>query len=118
MVKDWRILATNKDKNELEFISVFESKDYPFYGIQFHPEKNQYEFILDKNIPHSLNAVKVAQYFANFFVEETRKNDNTFADWQREQDALIYNYNPAFIGMQNSSYEQIYVFKESDYKYL
>lgn len=101
----------NKDKNDLEFISAFESKLYPFYGIQFHPEKNQFEFIEGKNIPHSLKSVRMSQYFANFFVEEARKNDNAFADWLHEQSALIYNYNPAFTGLQNSTYEQLYVFK-------
>lgn len=105
------ILAANKDRNDLEFISAFESKSYPFYSIQFHPEKNQFEFILGKDIPHSMKAVQMSQYFANFFVEEARKNDNSFGDWLQEQKALIYNYNPVFTGLQNSSYEQVYVFK-------
>lgn len=108
------ILATNQDRNGLEFISAYESKDYPFYGVQWHPEKAQYEFVRNKNIPHSLNSVKVAQYFANFFVEEARRNDHSFDTWEEEQEALIYNYNPVFIGKQNSSYEQVYVFKSED----
>lgn len=107
---NWKILATNKDRNGLEFISAFESDDYPFYGIQFHPEKNQFEFVRNYNIPHSLNAVKVAQYFANFFLEEARRNEHGFEDRQEERDALIYNYNPVFTGARNSTYEQVYVF--------
>lgn len=108
----FKILATNKDKNGIEFISAFESNIYPFYGIQWHPEKVQYEFVRNYNIPHTLNSVKVAQYFSNFFIEEARKNDQSFDDWEEEQEALIYNYNPVFIGKRNSSYEQVYVFKD------
>lgn len=110
--RDWRIVATNKDVYGLEFISVFESKRYPFYGIQFHPEKNQYEFKSSLKIPHSKQAVETSQYFANFFVEETRKNNHSFADWKAEKKALIYNYPAHYTGIKNSSYEQLYMFNK------
>ncbi|KAF2880123.1 hypothetical protein ILUMI_26058 [Ignelater luminosus] len=109
--QDWRIVSTNKDVYGLEFISVFESKRYPFYGIQFHPEKNQYEFKPSLKIPHSKEAVEMSQYFANFFVEETRRNNHSFIDWETEKNALIYNYPTHYTGIKNSSYEQLYMFK-------
>lgn len=112
MDQQFDVLATNKDKNDLEFISAFESKLYPFYGIQWHPEKTQYEFARNFNIPHSLNAIKASHYFAEFFIEEARRNEHSFESWEEEQDALIYNYSPVFIGKKNSSYQQVYVFKE------
>jgi gamma-glutamyl hydrolase len=40
MNKYFRVIATNKDENGIKFISIVESKLYPFYGVQFHPEKN------------------------------------------------------------------------------
>lgn len=109
--QQFNILATNRDKNGLEFISAYESNTYPFYGIQWHPEKVLYEFVRNYNIPHTSNSVKASQYFANFFVDEARRNDHAFQSWQEEQEALIYNYYPEFIGKNNSSYEQVYVFK-------
>lgn len=116
--QQFNTLATNKDSDGLEFISAYESKRYPFYGIQWHPEKAQYEFVRNKNIPHSLDSVKAAQFFANFFVEEARRNEHAFDSWEEEQEALIYNYNPVFIGKRKSSYEQVYLFKNDACKLL
>lgn len=111
---DWNVLTINKDKNGLQFISSLESKNYPFYGVQFHPEKNMFEFKSTAKIPHSWNATKVSQYFANFFIEEARKNDHSFPDLEAEYKALIYNYSPLYSGIKNSSYEQVYMFTEND----
>ena len=47
------------------------AKDYPIYGVQFHPEKNGFEWVADSEaIPHSEHAVIIMQNLANFFVEE------------------------------------------------
>lgn len=69
-------MSLNNDENGLEFISSIEDKNYPFYGVQFHPEKNAYEWVKRKNIPHGRNPTIVNQYFANFFVDEGA-NKNT-----------------------------------------
>jgi gamma-glutamyl hydrolase len=68
--RDWVVTSTNKDNQGLEFVSSFEHRQYPIYGIQFHPEKNAYEWKETKNNPHTANAIVVAQYFANFFINE------------------------------------------------
>jgi anthranilate/para-aminobenzoate synthase component II len=70
---DWRFLTTNEDSNGLEFISTLEHRRYPIYGLQFHPEKNIYEWRKDKHHPHSAQAIRVSQYFGNFFVSEGKK---------------------------------------------
>jgi len=64
------VLSLNHDKGGIKFISTLEHKQFPFYGLQFHPEKNLYEWAIKKNIPHGINAIIVSQYFANFFVNE------------------------------------------------
>lgn len=91
-----------------------EHKRYPFYGVQFHPERNAFEFKRNMGISHSISGIRAMQYFANFFVGECRKNNNSFDDQQMEMDNLIYNYNPLFTGRNNSAFEQIYAFKISD----
>jgi GMP synthase-like glutamine amidotransferase len=68
--RDWRVTATNKDTQGLEFVSSFEHKQYPIYGVQFHPEKNAYEWKVTNKIPHTASAISVGQYFANFFINE------------------------------------------------
>ena len=45
-------------------------KKYPVYGVQWHPEKNGFEWNADQAINHSEHAVAIMQYTANFFVQE------------------------------------------------
>jgi gamma-glutamyl hydrolase len=71
--EEWLFMTTNKDSDGLEFISSLEHQTYPLYGLQFHPEKNIYEWKEGKVHPHSAEAIRVSQYFANFFVNEGKK---------------------------------------------
>ena len=45
-----------------EFINCIEFVHYPFYGVQFHPEKPETEL-----------GINVSQTFINFFVSECKK---------------------------------------------
>ncbi|XP_037929652.1 gamma-glutamyl hydrolase A-like [Teleopsis dalmanni] len=112
LLDDWNILSINHDWNGSEFISTVEHKKYPFYGVQFHPEKNLYEFVLNRNITHISKAITTSQYFADFFVMETRKNHNSFANKTEEANVLIYNYSPEYTGMVGSAFIQQYLFAE------
>ena len=56
----------------LIFLNSFTAYKYPFYGTQWHPEKNIFIWAPDHNLNHSFGAVKIAQHFANFFVNEGR----------------------------------------------
>lgn len=116
--KEYRTISTNKDWNGFEFISTMEHKKYPFYGLQFHPEKNMFEWIRNKNISHTANAVLSAQYFTNFFVTEVRKNSNRFVDSAEEKQYLIYNFPTTHTGIKGSSYQESYLFKtDVDYNF-
>lgn len=116
LLDDWNILATNKDVHSIEFISAMEHRKYPIYGVQFHPEKNQFEFKKNKGFPHSVESIKSAQYLANFFVNECRKNNNKFSNPTVEAESLIYNFNPKYTGLRSGYYEQIYVFVKEDFQ--
>lgn len=63
------ITTTSIDDAGLTFISSVEAKNYPFWGVQFHPEKVLYEW-LKPTIPHSAGAVDASQYFADFFINQ------------------------------------------------
>ena len=45
-------------------------KKYPVYGVQWHPEKNGFEWTTKEGINHSEHAVAIMQYAANFLVQE------------------------------------------------
>merc|ERR1711862_1068935 len=64
--------------------SALEGRDAPLYAVQFHPEKNVFEWKVESGgwthqaINHSPDAVKISQSIANFFVSEARKNSNVY----------------------------------------
>ncbi|XP_074478295.1 gamma-glutamyl hydrolase-like isoform X2 [Sebastes fasciatus] len=105
--KFYKILSTNTD-GETEFVSTVEAYDYPIYGTQWHPEKNAFEW-KKSYVPHSPSAVRTSYYMAEFFVNEARKNFHRFESDEEETKALIYNYNPVYVGPE-SVFEQIYYF--------
>lgn len=75
------------------------AKYYPFYGVQFHPEAVLFEFKDFKghrHIPHDLKSIEVSQFFANFFVQQTRKNRNCFSTKEELNEYSIHNYNVEF----------------------
>ena len=52
----WRAVSYNFDSNRLKYISTIEANKYPFVGVQFHPEKNIFEWATHNNranIPHN-----------------------------------------------------------------
>jgi anthranilate/para-aminobenzoate synthase component II len=65
---EWCVLSVTSYK-DIEFVSSIEHKVYPFFGVQFHPEKNAFEWKIE-SIPHSADAVLAEQFYGNFFVNE------------------------------------------------
>jgi len=104
--------STNVDASGRPFISTIESFILPFYGTQYHPEKNNFEYanaspladIPYENINHSENAIYVSQHLANFFVRQTRKN-NLGRYNLTDRHPLIMTYNVT----HGLKFEQIYV---------
>lgn len=57
--KFYKIVSTSKDRKGRVFVSTIEGRHYPFYGVQWHPERSS-----------EMN------YFAKFFIRELKKNRN------------------------------------------
>ncbi|KAG7237421.1 hypothetical protein INR49_032393 [Caranx melampygus] len=64
------ILSTNVAENDVHFVSTLEGKRYPFYGVQWHPEVNRFQWDKKLNFPHSAHAVQLSSLLAEFFVNE------------------------------------------------
>ncbi|XP_020901384.2 gamma-glutamyl hydrolase [Exaiptasia diaphana] len=105
----YNVISTNKDREGKIFVSTIEGKRYPIYGLQWHPEKNQFEWSPRESIPHSPEAIELGQYIANFIVGQARLNNHKFPSPEEEAAALIYNYNPMYTG-SFSNFTQMYFF--------
>ncbi|KAL7837642.1 hypothetical protein SRHO_G00273530 [Serrasalmus rhombeus] len=104
----YKVLTTNTDGRK-EFISTMEAYRYPFYAVQWHPEKSPFEWIDKPGMVHSVSAIRASFYTASFFVSEAMKNQHRFPTPQEEEKALIYNYMPVFKGL-DSIFMQNYYF--------
>ncbi|XP_074526949.1 gamma-glutamyl hydrolase [Halichoeres trimaculatus] len=103
------VLSTNVAQNGALFISTLEGKKYPFYGVQWHPEVNRFQWDRKLNFPHSLHAVQLSAQLAEFFVQEGRRSLHQFDNPEEEASSLIYNYTPVYAA-NFTGYEQIYFF--------
>jgi len=77
----FHLIATGSDRTGREFVNIIEAKSYPFYGVQFHPEKTNFEHATIEgtndpyeDINHSNDAVLAMFQMARFFVNEARQN--------------------------------------------
>lgn len=76
------ITSINRDRRGNKFVSTIEPKDpdqYPYYGVQYHPEKNAFEYATYPDMPnvpyeaidHSPEGLHLASHLAQFFVNLT-----------------------------------------------
>lgn len=102
----WNLLATATTPQNEGFVAAFEARRYPFYGVQFHPEKSPFEWKI--NADRSLEAMEVTQILSNRFVEVARQNKNRFSSAEELTKASIYNFqaNP------DDYFTQVYIFDE------
>jgi len=84
----FRVTSMNLDRQGKPFVSSIESDFYPFYGVQYHPEKNPFEYatyhgtdIPYESINHSPDSIHFSLHLANFFVNVTRQNMHTHTNF-------------------------------------
>jgi len=63
-------LAGSNCSRSKQFILSLPGIHYPFYAVQWHPEKAGFEWTPKETIDHSEHALKAMQAAANFFVSE------------------------------------------------
>jgi len=98
------VLSTNRDRLGKIFLSTIEGKNAYLYGVQWHPERNQFNWDTTELNPHSTNAVKVAAYTAERFMVAVRQNSHKFASQQEESASLVYHWTPIYDGEQTKTY--------------
>lgn len=80
----WRVTSVNHDRKGQMFVSTIEPNDpsnFPVYGVQYHPEKNAFEYatyphtdIPYEVIDHSPAGITMSLYMAGFAVKLARHN--------------------------------------------
>ncbi|RZC74194.1 hypothetical protein C5167_049676 [Papaver somniferum] len=63
----FRVVTTCTDEDDQEYVSTVQARDYPVTAVQWHPEKNAFEWGYS-TIPHSEDAIQVTQHVANYFI--------------------------------------------------
>ncbi|KAJ1633369.1 peptidase C26-domain-containing protein [Pavlovales sp. CCMP2436] len=75
----FEVLSTSNDRSGLEFVSTVEAKsELPVFGVQWHPEKSQFEWGWKGNAPyeaidHSPAAIEASRHLAFGFVGHARR---------------------------------------------
>jgi hypothetical protein len=87
-----KILSTETTADDEEFVNIYEGIKYPIVGFQFHPEIATSAMSKFHDFPHSNRAIYLNRYFADWFVEQARKNTNKMDFYNEETLLLIGNY--------------------------
>ncbi len=82
---------------------MVEGTHFPFYFTAFSPEKHQFNHHLsiEEDIDHGKPAIKMAQRFANLWVDEARLSGNSFRLAKDEYNAVIMNWDSQVIDDEN-----------------
>ncbi|XP_063827781.1 gamma-glutamyl hydrolase-like [Ostrinia nubilalis] len=116
LTKDWLVSSYSDDIYGAKFIASIEHTRYPFYALQFHPEKIFFEWKLQRGYPRTETAMRASKYFMDFFVSECRKNTHSFINADEERSYLIDNYKPTFTGDLRIHYESYFFDPRGDVK--
>lgn len=72
--KNGIVTATSVSKHGVEFVAAIEHKSYPFFGFQFHPEKNQFERIGPTFLERDLVTLEFCRELMWSILNETRQH--------------------------------------------
>jgi gamma-glutamyl hydrolase len=89
----FEILSLSYTADGKEFVSSMEGKKYPFFGTQFHPEKESQTWLDNAGVDHSWLSVNLNRHFADYFIYLARHNTNSIGNFTEGQKFVIENYN-------------------------
>jgi gamma-glutamyl hydrolase len=104
----WSLTSISTSRSSEEFVSTLEAKQYPFYAVQYHPEKNLFEWKV--KAVRSDSGAEIVQILSNRFVDVARQNKNRFSSYEEFKKLAIYNYEAHATTM---SFTLIYTFAEN-----
>ena len=111
MDKAYNLIGTRRDANGTDYVTFVEHKKYPIFCTMVHYEKVAYQWT-DKwySVDKSLDALRLAQSFSNFFAQECCKNAHKYHSQEQEWSELIENYQPMFVAPKGHIVDSVYNF--------
>ena len=104
----WKVIAETTSSYNEKFVAVWEARRYPFYSIQFHPEKSVFEWKIFSD--KSYDSVEVSQWMSNKFIDKARQSLNQYTSQDDFEKANIQNYKTYTSVMR---FTRIYLFNET-----
>jgi gamma-glutamyl hydrolase len=121
LMKHFRMTSQNTDLDSNKFVSTIEPRQpnlFPVYGVQWHPEKNAFEYATypHTNIPyeaidHSPAGIHLSLYMASFFVQLVERYNASEQYTKPDTYPLVYDY-PMKRG---TKFEQIFIIPPSSH---
>jgi gamma-glutamyl hydrolase len=105
-------VATAVDQKGKEYIAIVEGFKYPLYAVQFHPEMVTTNRSKKLKVPTNGMSVRMSANFAQFFVEEARKNNNDFGEEAKRK----YKFIDSFVDNAESDNAGFYLYKYKNNK--
>ena len=86
----WKVVTESTWIYNERFVALWEARKYPFFGMQYHPEKSSFEWkvIADR----SFDAIQISKIMSNKFIEKARQSKNSFASYDEFQKVSINNF--------------------------
>ena len=92
-------------------VSSFEHKDFPFYGTLFQFDKMTYTVNEENTMDHSLQNIQINRKFADFFIEESKKNYQKFSAKSTESKIIFEKFKLRY---DRKMKRYIYIVREED----
>lgn len=104
----FEVVSTNHDRKGQEFLSTIEGKRYPIRGVQWHPERNAFEWKEELNINHGAHAVAANNWMADFFTQEARRNTPASRNMDLIARFTTYSMKRQLVGSVLNGYEYLH----------
>lgn len=112
LVREYRVVATAATKyNKFPepIVAVIENRNFPFYGVQFHPEKNQFESKVnaDRSSATLVLMDKIAAFFCDK-LDSAPDEQELAAVEQKLKDFSVY------VGSNIGVFDEVYIFQRDN----
>lgn len=105
----FKITTYGKDLEDKVYIASIEARNYPIFGVQFHPEKTPYDRNIKDNIPRNFIATKTSQKLGNLFINEALRNNHKIS----QEDLIKFNFIDTFVKGNQVIKNNAYIFTKN-----